>query len=226
MAPTTPLPFLNRTDAGRQLAAKLAQYSHHQSKNLLILTLPRGGVPVGAEVAKILNAPLDVFTIRKLGVPGNEELAFGAIASGNTQILNDDIIQLLNISQSTIDQIAAKERAELFRRENVYRPNRPPIDTANRTVILIDDGLATGASMRAAAIAVRRMNPARLIIAVPVAAAETCDLMRSFADELVCLYMPEPFLSVSFWYKDFSPTTDADVLRSINTLKREFRRYT
>jgi len=116
MAPTTPLPFLNRTDAGRQLAAKLAQYSHHQSKNLLILTLPRGGVPVGAEVAKILNAPLDVFTIRKLGVPGNEELAFGAIASGNTQILNDDIIQLLNISQSTIDQIAAKERAELFRR--------------------------------------------------------------------------------------------------------------
>ena len=203
--------FIDRKDAGQKLAQKLAQYANRP--DVIVLALPRGGVPVGYEVARALNAPLDVFIVRKLGVPGQEELAMGAIASGGVRILNQDIVQALGIPASVIDQVAAREWQELRRREKLYREGRPAPDLADRTVILVDDGVATGATMRAAIKAVRQQNPAKVIVAVPVSALETYyDLARE-ADEVVALATPEPFFGVGLWYEHFDQTSDDEVRR-------------
>jgi predicted phosphoribosyltransferase len=201
--------FRDRTDAGQKLAARLAKYAHRS--DVLVLALPRGGVPVAYEVAEQLGAPLDVFLVRKLGVPGYEELAMGAIASGGVQVINDDVVRQLAIPGEVIDAVAAEERRELERRERAYRNGRPPPDVRGRTVILIDDGLATGSTMRAAAAALRKLGPARIVVAVPVSAPETCDEIREEVDEVVCAVTPEPFRGVGLWYKDFSQTTDEEV---------------
>jgi len=203
------LPFKDRRDAGRRLAAQLAACANRS--DVLVLALPRGGVPVAAEVARALHAPLDVFLVRKLGVPGHEELAMGAIATGGVRVLNDDVVRALEIPLAVIDAVAAREAQELARRERLYRDDRPAPDACGRTVILIDDGLATGATMRAAAAALRMQQPARIVIAVPVAAPSTCEEFRSEVDEIVCAATPEPFYAVGFWYQDFSPTTDEEV---------------
>lgn len=179
--------------------------------DVIVLALPRGGVPVAFEVAKALDAPLDVFLVRKLGVPGHEELAMGAIASGGVRVLNENIVAYLDIPDSIIETIAANELSELERRERAYRGDRPPPDVQNRDVILIDDGLATGSTMRAAAAALRKQGPKRIIVAVPVSARQTCDEFRSEVDEVVCAVTPEPFRGVGLWYEDFSQTTDEEV---------------
>lgn len=176
-----------------------------------MLALPRGGVPVGFEVAKTLRAELDIFLVRKLGLPGQEELAVGAIASGGVRVLNEAIVKELRLSQTLIDQIAYREEGELHRREILYRGDRPAPPVRGRTVILTDDGLATGASMRAAILALRRQEPKRIIVAVPVAAEEACDEFSTIADEIVCAYTPAPFRAIGLWYEDFSQTTDEEV---------------
>ncbi len=201
--------FKDRIDAGQKLAKKLASYVGR--KDLIVLALPRGGVPVGFEVAKALNAPLDVFLVRKLGVPGQEELAMGAIASGGVRVLNEDLIRMLSISDKVIDKIAAKEQQELERRERAYRGNRPKLDVSNLTVILVDDGLATGASMRAAVSAIRVQKPAYIIVAVPTAAPDTCKAFEGEVDKIVCATTPQPFYAVGVWYEDFTQTTDEEV---------------
>ena len=202
--------FHDRRDAGRALATKLLRYGGRPG--LLVLALPRGGVPVGYEVAQALGAPLDVFIVRKLGVPGQDELAMGALASGDVIVLNDDIVRALQIPPRAIDQVARRERAELLRREREYRGDRgPPPAVRGRTVVLVDDGLATGSTMRAAAAALRRQAPARLVVAVPVAAEQTCDQFRDEVDDVVCARTPEPFVAVGVWYEDFAQTTDAEV---------------
>jgi putative phosphoribosyl transferase len=201
--------FRDREDAGRALAADLSAYAGRD--DVLVLALPRGGVPVGFEVAQALGAPLDVYIVRKLGVPGREELAMGAIASGGVRVLNEGVVQSLGIPPSTIDAVAARERAEMERREREYRGGRPAPDVRGRTVILVDDGLATGATMRAAAQALRQQGPARVVVAVPVAAEESCQELGSQVDEIVCSVTPEPFYGVGMWYEDFSQTTDAEV---------------
>jgi putative phosphoribosyl transferase len=203
------LPFHDRRDAGRRLAAKLTAYADRP--DVLVLALPRGGVPVAFEVAQVLHAPLDVFLVRKLGVPGHEELAMGAIATGGVLVLNEEVVQGLRIPSHVIDAAVARELQELARRERLYRDDRPPPEVRGHTVILIDDGLATGATMRAAAAALRQQQPARLIIAVPVAAPSTCEELRDAADEIICAITPEPFYAVGLWYEDFSPTTDEEV---------------
>lgn len=200
--------FANRADAGKQLAAKLLRYSGPQTQ---VLALPRGGVPVGYEVARALGVPLDVFIVRKLGAPGREELAMGAIASGGVRVLNDDTIDALGISSGDIKAIADRELLELQRREAAYRAGRPPLDVKGKNVILVDDGLATGASMQAAILALRRAAPQRIIAAVPVAPEETCAMLARFADEMVCLAMPRPFRGVGAWYDDFRQVTDDEV---------------
>jgi len=181
----------------------------------IIFALPRGGVPVAFEVALALNAPLDVFLVRKLGVPGREELAMGAIASGGIRVLNDDIVRVLNIPQKVINIVARNELQELERREHSYRGERAPAEVQDRAVILIDDGLATGASMRAAVVAMRGRQPARIVIAVPAAAPETCDAFQFEVEEMVCVITPEPFYGLSRWYEDFSQTTDEEVHRQV-----------
>ncbi|HEY2384430.1 MAG TPA: phosphoribosyltransferase [Terriglobia bacterium] len=201
--------FPNRFVAGRVLARMLAAYENQPG--ILVLGLPRGGVPVAYEVARGLNAPLDVFIVRKLGVPGQEELAMGAIASGGVRILNDAVIQELRISPGVIDAVTLHERVELTRREELYRGERPPLNVSGHSVFVVDDGLATGASMRAAVAALRLQDPARIIVAVPVAAAETYAVIKGEADEVVCAATPEPFYSVGRWYEDFGQTTDAEV---------------
>jgi putative phosphoribosyl transferase len=201
--------FLDRSEAGRLLAAKLAVYA--QRPDVVVLALPRGGVPVGFEVASALGAPLDVFLVRKLGVPGYEELAMGAVATGGVRVLNDDIVQGLRIPDYVIDAVATWEQQELARRERVYRGERPEPDVQDRTVILVDDGLATGATMLAAIKALRRQQPARIVVAVPTASPEACGEMRNEADDVVCAITPEPFYSVGLWYEDFSQTTDEEV---------------
>jgi len=201
--------FRDRRDAGRRLAAKLRRYAGRP--DVLVLGLPRGGVPVAAEVAEALAAPLDVFVVRKLGVPGREELAMGAIASGGIRVLNDDVVGRLGIPAAAIDRAAAAEGRELERRERAYRGDRPPPDPRGKVVVLVDDGLATGASMRAAVRAVRRLDPGRVVVAVPVGAADTCDEFEDVADEVVCATEPDPFLAVGYWYEDFSQTTDDEV---------------
>jgi putative phosphoribosyl transferase len=201
--------FRDRLEAGRCLAAALQQYAGRP--NLLVLALPRGGVPVGYEVARALHAPLDVMLVRKLGVPGHEELAMGAIASGGIRVISDDVVRALGIPDRAIATIAAHEEHELERREQVYRDGRAPPDVEGRTVILVDDGLATGSTMRAAVLALKAQNPERLVVAVPVAATETCEALRREVDEVVCARAPEPFFAVGNWYQDFSQISDHEV---------------
>jgi len=207
--------FRDRADAGRLLGETLRPRYGNRA-DVLALALPRGGVPVAYEVARILNVPLDVFVVRKLGVPGHEELAMGAIATGGAVVFNDEVVRSLGIPQSAIDRVIAGERTELERREREYRGDRPPLDVKGKTVILIDDGLATGASMHAAVQAVRALGPAAIVIAVPAAAASTCYRLRSFVDDIVCVITPEPFYAVSAWYDDFSQTTDEEVASLIS----------
>jgi erythromycin esterase-like protein/adenine/guanine phosphoribosyltransferase-like PRPP-binding protein len=205
----TPKRFRDRREAGRLLAAKLTAYANRP--DVVVLALPRGGVPVAYEVAQALNAPLDVFIVRKLGVPGYEELAMGAIASGGARVLNDPIVRDLRIPDYVIDRVAAEEGEELARRERAYRGGRPPLDVRGRTVILVDDGLATGATMRAAVKALRQREPARIIVAVPTASPDTCEELRAEVDEVVCAITPQPFYAVGYWYEDFTQTTDQEV---------------
>jgi predicted phosphoribosyltransferase len=201
--------FRNRTDAGRQLAEKLAAYANRS--DVLVLGLPRGGVPVGFEVARALGAPLEVFLVRKLGVPGYEELAMGAVASGGGRVLNDEIVHGLGISEHEIDAAVARELQELARREQLFRGDRPPPDIEGRTVILVDDGLATGATMRAAVAALRRQRPAGIVVAVPTASPDTCEALKAEADDVICAMTPDPFFAVGHWYDDFTQTTDEEV---------------
>lgn len=201
--------FEDRVEAGRHLAGRLGDYRGRS--DVTVLGLPRGGVPVGYEVARALSAPLDVLLVRKLGVPGQEELAMGAIASGGLTVINRQLVRQLAIPQEAIRRVAAAERRELDRREALYRGSRPPPALAGRAVILVDDGLATGASMRAAARVVRQARPARIVVAVPVAAQQTCEALRDEVDEVVCGVTPEPFLAVGYWYGDFSQTSDEEV---------------
>ncbi|HXF60555.1 MAG TPA: phosphoribosyltransferase [Caldilineaceae bacterium] len=201
--------FLDRRDAGRRLASKLTMFADRP--DVVVLGLPRGGVPVAFEVAAALHAPLDVFLVRKLGVPGQEELAMGAIASGGVRVLNQAVIEALNIPAPVIDAVAAREQRELERRERVYRSGRPAPDLRNKTVILVDDGLATGASMAAAVHGVRAQQPAQVVVAVPTAASETCEAFERISDKIVCAETPQPFWGVGMWYADFSQTTDEEV---------------
>lgn len=201
--------FRDRRDAGRKLAQKLTAYAGRT--DIIVLALPRGGVPVAYEVALALHAPMDIFIVRKLGLPGHEELAVGAIASGSARVLNEEIIGYLNISEAVIDAISQRELQELERRERAYRGDRPPLHVEGRTIILIDDGLATGASMRAAIAGLRAQNPAHIVVAVPTAAPETCEALEPEVDQMICATTPEPFYGVSRWYEDFSQTTDEEV---------------
>jgi predicted phosphoribosyltransferase len=201
--------FRDRREAGRLLAAKLAAYANRP--DVIVLALPRGGVPVAYEVAQALSAPLDVFLVRKLGVPGYEELAMGAIASGGVRVLNDQLVGGLRIPDYIVDEVARWEQQELARRERLYRGDRPPPDVRGRTVILVDDGLATGATMLAAVKALRQMQPARIVVAVPTASPETCEQLRAEVDDIICAITPEPFHAVGLWYEDFSQTTDEEV---------------
>jgi predicted phosphoribosyltransferase len=201
--------FRDRTEGGRLLASRLMTYAGRP--DVLVLGLPRGGIPVAFEVARELSAPLDVFLVRKLGVPGHEELAMGAIATGGVRVLNEDVVRGLGIPDEVIDAVAAAEQEELERRQRAYRGDRPAPNVRGRTVILIDDGLATGSTMRAAVASLRRQGPARIVVAVPVGAPGTCMEMNDEADEVVCAHMPEPFCAVGLWYEDFSQTTDEEV---------------
>ena len=201
--------YRNRSDAGKYLAAQLPKYANRD--DVLVLALPRGGVPVGFEVARKLHAPLDIFLVRKLGVPGHEELAMGAISTGGVRVLNEDTVDYLRIPASVIEAVAVNELRELARRELAYRGDRPEPDVRGKTVILVDDGLATGSTMRAAAAALRQQNPARIVVAVPVSAPQTCDEYRMGVDEIICAKTPEPFYGVGLWYEDFSQTTDEEV---------------
>jgi predicted phosphoribosyltransferase len=201
--------FHDRSEAGRVLADKLASYANRP--DVFVLALPRGGVPVAYEVARALHASLDVFLVRKLGLPGQEELAMGAIASGGTRVLNEEVVRKLNVPDEVIDTVAAEEQQELSRRERDYRDGRPPPDVRGRTVILVDDGLATGSTMRAAVAALRQQGPGRIVIAVPVGAPETCAELQREADEVVCAQTPQPFYAVGAWYDNFSQTTDEEV---------------
>jgi putative phosphoribosyl transferase len=201
--------FRDRSEAGRLLAEELSKYA--SLPNVIVLALPRGGVPVGYEVARALGAPLDIFLVRKLGVPGYQELAMGAVASGGLRVLNDDLVRSLHIPTYVIDAVAAWEQQELEQRERVYRGDQPEPDVRGRSIILVDDGLATGSTMLAAVQALRQKQPARIIMAVPTAPPETCHEMRSQADDVVCAITPEPFYSVGLWYADFSQTTDEEV---------------
>jgi len=201
--------FCDRVEAGRDLAAKLKHYANRT--DVIVLGLPRGGVKVAAEVARELHVPLDVFVVRKLGTPGHPELAMGAIASGGVRVLNANVINALRIPDKVIDAVARDEQRELERREKLYRNGRPPPVLRGRTVILIDDGLATGATMRAAIAALRKLHPARLVMAVPVAAPEICDEFELEVDETLCALTPNPFVAVGFWYRHFPQVTDEEV---------------
>lgn len=202
-------PFADRQQAGAALAAQLKQY--RGKPDVVVVALPRGGVPVAFEVARALTAPLDIFVVRKLGLPGHRELAMGAIASGGVRILNEDVVQGYGIPARAIDEVAREEQNELQRREREYRGDQPPIDLRDKTLILIDDGLATGSTMRAAVEAVRAHGPSRVVVAVPVGAPETCQEFADVADDVVCARTPRAFSSVGLWYRDFSETTDEEV---------------
>jgi putative phosphoribosyl transferase len=201
--------FQDRADAGRKLAKELSDYTGRP--DVIVLGLPRGGVPVAFEVAKALDAPLDIFLVRKLGVPGHRELAMGAIASGGVRVLNKDVVQGLNVPHRTIEAVTSEEQQELERRERAYRGDRPRPDLRDRTVVLVDDGLATGASMHAAVTALQAREPARIVVAVATAPPETCAEFENEVDEVVCARTPQPFLGVGAWYEDFSQTTDEEV---------------
>ena len=202
-------PFADRRDAGVLLADRLASFSGRN--DVVVLALPRGGVPVGYEVARRLAAPLDIFLVRKLGVPGYEELAMGAIASGGVRVLNNDVVRYYGIAPAVIDGVARQEQEELERRERAYRDGRTPTPLTGQIVILVDDGLATGSTMKAAVQAVRAHEPSRIVVAVPVGAADTCRDFEALADEIVCARAPSDFRAVGLWYRDFSQTTDREV---------------
>jgi putative phosphoribosyl transferase len=208
-------PFIDRREAGRVLATHLAKYAHRN--DIVVLALPRGGVPVGYEVASALGAPLDVFLVRKLGTPGHRELAMGAIASGGVRVLNEDVVRWYGIPEAAIEGVAREEAEELARRERAYRGDHPAPTLVDRLVILVDDGLATGSTMRAAAQAVRAHRPSRLVVAVPVGAPETCSVLASVADEVICARMPVPFSAVGQWYLNFDQTTDDEVRELLQT---------
>jgi putative phosphoribosyl transferase len=210
--------FENRREAGKRLAGLLREFA--DVPDILVLGLPRGGVPVAYEVAKALHAPLDVFVVRKLGVPGQEELAFGAIATGGVRILNPAVMEQAQITDEELESVTAEELRELTRREQAFRGDRPAPQIRGRTVILIDDGLATGATMRAAVMALSQQQPARIVAAVPAAAPETCEAVREHVDELVCAVTPDPFYSVGSWYEDFSQTTDEEVHELLSSMAR------
>ncbi|HLO00672.1 MAG TPA: phosphoribosyltransferase [Pyrinomonadaceae bacterium] len=215
--------FSNRFSAGSLLAKKLSAYADRS--DVLVLALPRGGVPVAYQVARELDAPLDVFLVRKLGLPGHEELAMGAIATGNVRVLNMDVVNYLEISDELIDLVTAREQRELERREKLYRGTSAPLDVSGRTVIVIDDGLATGSTMRAAVNALRKLGPSRIIVAAPVAARETCESFKQDVDgSCVCVMSPEPFSGVGRWYRDFSQTTDEEVCNLLKNSKLRPRR--
>jgi putative phosphoribosyl transferase len=213
--------FRDRVEAGRMLAKALRDYVNRQ--DVLILALPRGGVPVAYEVAKALDAPLDIFLVRKLGVPGGEELAMGAIASGGVKVLNQEVIKMEGISDREIESVYAKEQEELKRRELAYRGNAPPLQIRDKTVILVDDGIATGSTMRAAVTALRRQRPSKLIVAVPTAPRSSCAALRLVADEVVAVMTPEPFFAVSQSYEIFGQTSDEEVRELFERSKRRFR---
>lgn len=201
--------FIDRTEAGKLLAAKLTRYTGR--RDTIVLALPRGGVPVAFEIARALSAPLDVFLVRKLGVPGHEELAMGAIATGGIRVLNRDVVAYLAIPQRVIDAVARQEQQELERRERLYRGDRPAPEVRGMTVILVDDGLATGSTMRAAIAALKKLEPGRIVVAVPVAPPSAVEELENEVDEVVCVFTPEPFDGVGRWYRDFSQTTDQEV---------------
>ncbi len=201
--------FRDRTDAGRRLANALGNWQNRS--DLVILALPRGGVPVAAQVAKALQAPLDIFVVRKLGVPGNEEFAFGAITSSGTRVIMPHTVRQLQISQKQIEAIAAREQREIARREQAYRGQRPPVSLGRKTVIVVDDGIATGATMLAAVKAIRQFNPIELIVAAPVAPTSVLSLLKGEVDQLVVLHMPDEFSNVGAWYQDFSQVSDDEV---------------
>src|SRR5437762_7892223 len=211
--------FANRTEGGRLLAEKLARYSNRD--DVIVLGLPRGGVPVDYEVAKRLRAPLDVFIVRKLGVPGFEELAAGAIASGGVRVLNEEVMRAIPYADEAIEAVTARETAELERREQIYREGRPRPELLNRIAILVDDGLATGATMRAAVKALRQCGAAKIVVAVPVGPPDTCHEIEEQADETICLSMPEFFQAVGQYYEDFSQTTDEDVRQLLTSAARD-----
>jgi putative phosphoribosyl transferase len=202
-------PFANRREAGVALAERLSKFRGRD--DVVVLALPRGGVPVGFEVARHLGAPLDIFLVRKLGVPGHEELAMGAIASGGVRVLNDDVVRWYGIPDAVIDGVARQEQQELERREREYRRGRPPTPLNGKTVLLVDDGLATGSTMKAAVQAVRAHGPSRIVVAAPVGASDTCREFATLADEIVCARAPSDFHAVGLWYRDFSQTTDREV---------------
>jgi putative phosphoribosyl transferase len=201
--------FRDRQEAGRALADALGHYAG--TPGVVVLALPRGGVPIGFEVAHALDAPLDVFVVRKLGVPGHEELAMGAIASGGARVMNEDVLEMIDVPEAMMESATRREQQELERRERLYRGDRPLTALEGRTVIIVDDGLATGSTMRAAVMALRAYAPRRIVVAVPVAARETCDMIARDVDEVVCARTPVPFHAVGLWYEDFSQTTDAEV---------------
>jgi len=212
--------FRDRTDAGRRLASALVAYAHDPT--LLVLALPRGGVPVAFEVARALHAPLDVLLVRKLGLPANEEYAMGAIASGGLVVLDRSVKERFGVSDAQISQSIERERRELERREQLYRGNRALPEIAERTVILVDDGLATGATMFAAIAALREKHPKRIVVAVPIGPPETCEAMRARADDVVCADTADPFMAIGIWYDDFSQTTDDEVRDLLDRAEHEW----
>lgn len=214
-------PFADRREAGRELATRLRKYAGRDDS--IVLALPRGGVPVAYEIAEALDAPLDIFVVRKLGMPGHPEYAMGAIASGGIRVLSDDVIRWYGISPAAVEAVAAEELAELERREREYRRGRSLPDLRGRTVILVDDGLATGSTMRAAVQAVRALGPARVVVAVPVGAPQTCEEFNDITDETVCARTPEPFSAVGLWYRDFSQTSDDEVRALLEEHERHSR---
>jgi predicted phosphoribosyltransferase len=216
--------FHDRFEAGQALSEKLLKYRGRP--DVMVLALPRGGVPVAFDVAKALEAPLDVFLVRKLGVPGHEELAMGAVADGNVVVQNDDVVTSLGIPDELIESVARRERRELQRQRELYRDGEPPPQVKEKIVILVDDGLATGSTMRAAIAALKKQEPKRLIVAVPVGAAETCAELRKEADEVLCAMIPRQFVAVGAWYEDFSPTSDATVRALLEEASRNQHAHT